>query len=63
VLARESSPTLRDLMTEMKIEMEDMSEHKLCEVDCSNGQYQELKVAADYITLMPHTLKLQVIIF
>lgn len=60
MLARESSPTLLDLMAEMQVEMEDMGGHKLSEIDCSNGQHNDLKVAADYISLMPHTLKLQV---
>ncbi|KAG6557173.1 hypothetical protein Mapa_001100 [Marchantia paleacea] len=59
VLARDSSPTMRTLMKEMGIEMEDMSHHRLAEINCKDGSYEDLKVAADYMSIMSITLKLQ----
>ncbi|MCO5574407.1 hypothetical protein L7F22_028192 [Adiantum nelumboides] len=60
VVAKDSAPTIMALASEMRLEMEDMSNHKLAMIDCKRKSSQDLDVAKDYISIMPLTLQLQV---
>ncbi|KAI5057660.1 hypothetical protein GOP47_0027675 [Adiantum capillus-veneris] len=59
VVAKDSAPTIMALACEMKLEMEDMNDHKLAIINCKDKSYQDLDVARDYMSMMPLTLQLQ----
>ncbi|KAF8398460.1 hypothetical protein HHK36_017388 [Tetracentron sinense] len=59
VLAANSAPVLFHLAKETGSELEDMDSHKLAIIDSSTGNYEDMKVADDYISVISLTLKLQ----
>jgi len=48
------------LARETVSELEELDSHKLAVIDHSTGEYQDIKVAADYVSVMSLTLKIQV---
>lgn len=62
VLAANSAPTIFHLAKEVGAEVEEMDTHKLALVD-SDWAYTDMRVAEDYISVIPITLKLQVICY
>ncbi|XP_019164111.1 PREDICTED: uncharacterized protein LOC109160273 [Ipomoea nil] len=58
VLAANSAPTIFHLAKEVGAEIEEMDTHKLALVD-SDWAYTDMRVAEDYISVIPITLKLQ----
>ncbi|KAH7674098.1 Catalase mono-functional hem-containing protein [Dioscorea alata] len=59
VTAANSAPTISYLAEELGIEFEEMGSHKLALIDSQTGNYQNMEVADDYVSIMPLTLKLQ----
>lgn len=60
VLAANSAPVIFHLARETDSELEEMDSHKLALIDSSTGQYQDIKVADDYVSVISLTLELQV---
>ncbi|KAL0419628.1 UNVERIFIED_CONTAM: Long-chain-fatty-acid--AMP ligase FadD26 [Sesamum radiatum] len=59
VLAASSSPTIFHLAKEMGSELEEMDSHKLALIDSQTGEYQDIQVADDYVSVISLTLELQ----
>ncbi|XP_057452599.1 uncharacterized protein LOC130744429 [Lotus japonicus] len=59
VLAASSAPVIFHLAKETGSALEEMDSHKLAVIDCSSGQYQDIKVADDYVSVMSLTLNIQ----
>ncbi|KAM0942933.1 putative AMP-dependent synthetase/ligase, amine oxidase, phosphopantetheine binding ACP [Dioscorea sansibarensis] len=59
VTAANSAPAVSYLAEELGIEFEEMGSHKLALIDRQTGNYQDMEVADDYVSIMPLTLKLQ----
>lgn len=60
VLAASSAPVIFHLAKETGSPLEEMDSHKLAVIDSSSGQYQDIKVADDYVSVMSLTLAIQV---
>lgn len=60
VIASNSAPTITHLAKEIGAEFEEMDAHKLALIDSQTGNYKDLEVADDYVSLISLTLKLQV---
>ncbi|XP_070663923.1 uncharacterized protein [Malus domestica] len=58
VLAANSAPVIFHLAKETGSELDEMDSHKLALIDKS-GQYQDIKVADDYVSVISLTLELQ----
>ena len=63
VLAANSAPVIFHLAKETGSELEEMDSHKLALIDSSTGQFQDIKVADDYVSVISLTLELQVVFF
>ena len=63
VLAANSAPVIFHLAKETESELEEMDSHKLALIDSSTGEYEDIKVADDYISVISLTLELQVSVF
>jgi hypothetical protein len=63
VLAANSAPTIFHLAKETGSELEEMDSHKLALIDSSTGEFKDIKVADDYISVISLTLELQVSVF
>jgi non-ribosomal peptide synthetase-like protein len=59
VLAGNSAPVIFHLAKETGSELEEMDSHKLALIDSSTGQYRDIKVADDYVSVISLTLELQ----
>nr|XP_007150400.1 hypothetical protein PHAVU_005G150200g [Phaseolus vulgaris]ESW22394.1 hypothetical protein PHAVU_005G150200g [Phaseolus vulgaris] len=59
VLAASSAPVIFHLAKETGSPLEEMDSHKLAVIDSSSGQYQDIKVADDYVSVMSLTLAIQ----
>ncbi|KAK2382141.1 long-chain-fatty-acid--AMP ligase FadD26 [Trifolium repens] len=59
VLAASSAPVIFHLAKETGSALEEMDSHKLAVVDPSSGEYQDIKVADDYVSVMSLTLQIQ----
>ncbi|XP_057823986.2 uncharacterized protein LOC131036178 [Cryptomeria japonica] len=60
VVAANSAPTITSLVEELgNVEFQDMESHKLALIDCNGGQFEDLDVQADYMSIIPLTMKLQ----
>ncbi|KAL5055826.1 hypothetical protein RYX36_036508 [Vicia faba] len=59
VLAASSAPVIFHLAKETGSALEEMDSHKLAVVDPSSGEYQDIKVADDYVSVMSLTLEIQ----
>ncbi|RDX95598.1 fadD28, partial [Mucuna pruriens] len=59
VLAASSAPVIFHLAKETASPLEEMDSHKLAVIDSSSGQYQDIKVADDYVSVMSLTLEIQ----
>ncbi|KAJ7980735.1 AMP-dependent synthetase/ligase [Quillaja saponaria] len=59
VLAASSAPVIFHLANEIGAELEEMDSHKLALIDSSTGEYQDIKVADDYVSVISLTLELQ----
>ncbi|KAF3452581.1 hypothetical protein FNV43_RR03014 [Rhamnella rubrinervis] len=59
VLAANSAPVIFHLAKETGSELEEMDTHKLALIDGSTGEYQDIKVADDYVSVISLTLELQ----
>ncbi|KAK7272024.1 hypothetical protein RJT34_28363 [Clitoria ternatea] len=59
VLAASSAPIIFHLAKEASCPLEEMDSHKLAVIDSSSGQYQDVKVADDYVSVMSLTLEIQ----
>ncbi|KAK7325060.1 hypothetical protein VNO77_29113 [Canavalia gladiata] len=59
VLAASSAPVIFHLAKETGSPLEEMDSHKLAVIDSSSGQYQDVKVADDYVSVMSLTLEIQ----
>ncbi|KAK1588428.1 hypothetical protein Q3G72_023158 [Acer saccharum] len=59
VLAANSAPIIFDLAKETGSKLEEMDSHKLALIDASTGEYQDNKVADDYVSVISLTLELQ----
>ncbi|XP_020268051.1 uncharacterized protein LOC109843528 isoform X1 [Asparagus officinalis] len=59
VIAANSAPTITHLANEIGAEFEEMDAHKLALIDRCTGNYKDLQVADDYVSLISLTLKLQ----
>uniref|UniRef100_A0A2N9HGU5 Carrier domain-containing protein n=1 Tax=Fagus sylvatica TaxID=28930 RepID=A0A2N9HGU5_FAGSY len=59
VLAANSAPTIFHLAKETGSELEEMDSHKLALIDSSTGEFKDIKVADDYISVISLTLELQ----
>ncbi|KAK7402222.1 hypothetical protein VNO78_14311 [Psophocarpus tetragonolobus] len=59
VLAASSAPVIFHLAKETGSPLEEMDSHKLAVIDSSSGQYQDVKVADDYVSVMSLTLQIQ----
>lgn len=60
VLAANSAPVIFHLAKETGSELEEMDSHKLALIDNTTGEYQDIKVADDYLSVISLTLELQV---
>lgn len=60
VLAANSAPVIFHLAKETGSELEEMDSHKLALIDNTTGEYQDIKVADDYVSVISLTLELQV---
>lgn len=60
VIASNSAPTITHLAKEIGADFEEMDAHKLALIDSQTGNYKDLEVADDYVSLISLTLKLQV---
>ncbi|MQM06028.1 hypothetical protein Taro_038849 [Colocasia esculenta] len=54
-----SAPVITHLARETRSELVEMDKHKLAVIDHRTGRYDDLKIADDYVSIMPLTLKLQ----
>jgi hypothetical protein len=63
VLAANSSPVIFHLAKETRSELEEMDSHKLALIDSSTGEFKDIKVADDYVSMISLTLELQVSVF
>ncbi|KAJ4724177.1 AMP-dependent synthetase/ligase [Melia azedarach] len=59
VLAANSAPVIFHLAKEAGSELEEMDSHKLALIDGSTGEFQDIKVADDYVSVISLTLELQ----
>ncbi|KAG2675012.1 hypothetical protein I3760_13G164200 [Carya illinoinensis] len=59
VLAANSSPVIFHLAKETGSELEEMDSHKLALIDSSTGEFKDIKVADDYVSVISLTLELQ----
>ncbi|CAK8575846.1 unnamed protein product [Lathyrus sativus] len=59
VLAASSAPVIFHLAKETGSAFEEMDSHKLAVVDPSSGEYHDIKVADDYVSVMSLTLEIQ----
>ncbi|KAM7273021.1 hypothetical protein ACFE04_027685 [Oxalis oulophora] len=59
VLAGNSAPVIFHLAKETGSELEEMDSHKLALINSSTGQYRDIKVADDYVSVISLTLELQ----
>ncbi|PON69738.1 L-2-aminoadipate reductase [Parasponia andersonii] len=59
VLAANSAPVIFHLARETGSGLEEMDSHKLALIDSSTGEYQDIKVADDYVSVISLTLELQ----
>ncbi|XP_068483670.1 protein FLOWERINGUS D-like, partial [Phaseolus vulgaris] len=59
VLAANSAPVIFHLARETASELEELDSHKLAVIGHSTGEYQDIKVADDYVSVMSLTLKIQ----
>lgn len=60
VLAANSAPAIFHLANEIQAEFEELDSHKFALIDSFTGKFQDMKVADDYVSVIPLTLKLQV---
>lgn len=60
VLAANSAPVIFNLARETGTELEEMDLHKMALIDSSTGEFQDIQVADDYMSLVSLTLELQV---
>lgn len=63
VLAANSAPVVFHLAKETGSELEEMDTHKLALIDGYTGEYQDIKVADDYVSVISLTLELQVVFY
>lgn len=63
VIAANSAPAISHLAKEVGAEFEEMDSHKLALIDSHTGNYKDLEVADDYVSIMSLTLELQVSLF
>ncbi|KAK7312416.1 hypothetical protein VNO77_36258 [Canavalia gladiata] len=59
VLAASSAPVIFDLAKETGSALEELDSHKLAVIDPSSGEYQDIKVADDYVSVVSLTLEIQ----
>ncbi|KAF4391721.1 hypothetical protein G4B88_005607 [Cannabis sativa] len=59
VLAANSAPVIFHLARETSSELEELDSHKLALIDSSTGEYHDIKVADDYVSVISLTLELQ----
>lgn len=59
VLAASSAPVIFHLAKETGSVLEEMDSHKLAVIEYSTGNYQDIKVADDYVSVMSLTLEIQ----
>ncbi|KAJ1399879.1 Trimeric LpxA-like superfamily [Sesbania bispinosa] len=59
VLAASSAPIIFHLAKETGSALEEMDSHKLAVIDPSSGEYQDIKVVDDYVSVMSLTLEIQ----
>ncbi|CAJ1933275.1 unnamed protein product [Sphenostylis stenocarpa] len=59
VLAASSAPVIFHLAKETASELEELDSHKLAVIDHSSGEYQDIKVADDYVSVISLTLEIQ----
>ncbi|XLU92535.1 hypothetical protein S245_006887, partial [Arachis hypogaea] len=59
VLAASSAPIIFHLAKEIGSALEELDSHKLAIINPSNGEYQDIKVADDYVSVMSLTLEIQ----
>ncbi|XP_062017094.1 uncharacterized protein LOC133733480 [Rosa rugosa] len=59
VLAANSAPVIFHLAKETESELEEMDSHKLALIDNATGEYEDIKVADDYVSVISLTLELQ----
>nr|XP_011461912.1 PREDICTED: uncharacterized protein LOC105350727 [Fragaria vesca subsp. vesca] len=59
VLAANSAPIIFHLAKETASELEEMDSHKLALIDNATGEYEDIKVADDYVSVISLTLELQ----
>ncbi|KAJ1377059.1 Trimeric LpxA-like superfamily [Sesbania bispinosa] len=59
VLAASSAPVIFHLAKETGSTLEEMDSHKLAVIDHSSGQYEDVKVVDDYVSVMSLTLGIQ----
>ncbi|RDX99010.1 fadD28, partial [Mucuna pruriens] len=59
VLAASSAPVIFHLARETGTALEELDSHKLAVIDPSSGEYQDIKVADDYVSVMSLTLEIQ----
>lgn len=60
VIAANSAPVITHLAKEVGAEFEEMDSHKLALIDSHTGNYRDMEVADDYVSMISLTLKLQV---
>lgn len=63
VLAANSAPVIFHLARETESELEELDSNKLALIDSSTGEYQDIKVADDYVSVISLTLELQVVFY
>lgn len=59
VLAANSAPIIFQLAKETGSELEEMDSHKLALIDSTTGEYKDIEVADDYVSIISLTLELQ----
>uniref|UniRef100_A0A6V7QWC8 4-coumarate--CoA ligase n=1 Tax=Ananas comosus var. bracteatus TaxID=296719 RepID=A0A6V7QWC8_ANACO len=59
VIAANSAPVITHLAKEVGAEFEEMDSHKLALIDSHTGNYRDMEVADDYVSMISLTLKLQ----
>ncbi|KAL2328831.1 hypothetical protein Fmac_022258 [Flemingia macrophylla] len=59
VLAASSAPVIFHLARETVSALEELDSHKLAIIDPATGEYQDIKVADDYVSIMSLTLEIQ----
>jgi len=63
VLAASSAPVIFHLAKETGSALEELDSHKLAVVDPTSGEYQDIKVVDDYVSVMSLTLEIQVSLY